>query len=112
MEKEKAMSQAENEANGTTFNPDGLDNEEETTTFLPDEEVAELDMNEILAICQSAMRGNIYDLLKLNKFNATVEEREQFQRKVLDEIDRRMNFIRDIYREYMDAILNGGFRRF
>lgn len=98
MEKEKAMSQAENEANGTTF--------------LPDEEVAELDMNEILAICQSAMRGNIYDLLKLNKFNATVEEREQFQRKVLDEIDRRMNFIRDIYREYMDAILNGGFRRF
>ena len=112
MEKEKAMSQAENEANGTTFNPDELDNEEETTTFLPDEEVAELDMNEILAICQSAMRGNIYDLLKLNKFNATVEEREQFQRKVLDEIDRRMNFIRDIYREYMDAILNGGFRRF
>ena len=98
MEKEKAMSQAENEANGTTFNPNELANKEETTTFIPDEEVAELDMNEILAICQSAMRGNIYDLLKLNKFNATVEEREQFQRKVLDEIDRRMNFIRDIYR--------------
>lgn len=109
MEKEQTKLQAENEANGTTFNPD---NEEETTTLLPDEEVAELDMNEILAICQSAMRGNIYDLLKLNKFNGILEERERFQRKVLDEVARRMNFVRGVYREHMDAILNGGFRRF
>ena len=50
-DQEKAMLQAENEANGTTFNPDELDNEEEeTATFLPDNEVAELDLNEVLAI--------------------------------------------------------------
>lgn len=103
-EQEKAMLQAENEANGTTFNPDELDNEEETATFLPANEVAELDLNEVLAICQSAMKGNVYDLLKLNKFHHTVEERQQFQRKVLDEVDRQMNFIRDIYRDFTDII--------
>ena len=104
-EQEKAMLQAENEANGTTFNPDELDNEEEeTATFLPDNEVAELDLNEVLAICQSAMRGKTHDLLKLNKFHHTVEERQQFQRKVLDEVDRQMNFIREIYRDFTDII--------
>lgn len=104
-EQEKAMLQAENEANGTTFNPDELDNEEEeTATFLPDNEVAKLDLNEVLAICQSAMKGNTYDLLKLNKFHHTVEERQQFQRKVLDEVERQMNFIRDIYRDFTDII--------
>ena len=104
-EQEKAMLQSENEANGTTFNPDELYNEEEeTATFLPDNEVAKLDLNEVLAICQSAMKGNTYDLLKLNKFNHTVEERQQFQRKVLDEVDRQMNFIRDIYRDFTDII--------
>ena len=104
-DQEKAMLQAENEANGTTFNPDELDNEEEeTATFLPDNEVAKLDLNEVLAICQSAMKGNVYDLLQLNKFHHTVEERQQFQRKVLDEVDRQMNFIRDIYRDFTDII--------
>lgn len=104
-EQEKAMLQAENEANGTTFNPDELDNEEEeTATFLPANEVAELDLNEVLRMCQSAMKGNIYDLLKLNKFHHTVEERQQFQRKVLDEVDRQMNFIREIYRDFTDII--------
>ena len=78
-EQEKAMLQAENEANGTTFNPDELDNEEEeTATFLPDNEVAKLDLNEVLAICQSAMRGKTHDLLQLTKFIHTVEERQQY----------------------------------
>ena len=103
-EQEKAMLQAENEANGTTFNPDELDNEEETATFLPANEVAELDLNEVLRMCQSAMKGNTYDLLKLNKFIHTVEERQQYQQKVLDEVDRQMNFIRDIYRDFTDII--------
>ena len=104
-EQEKAMLQAENEANGTTFNPDELDNEEEeTATFLPDNEVAKLDLNEVLAICQSAMRGKTHDLLQLTKFIHTVEERQQYQQKVLDEVDRQMNFIRDIYRDFTDII--------
>ena len=78
-EQEKAMLQAENEANGTTFNPDELDNEEEeTATFLPDNEVAKLDLNEVLAICQSAMKGKTHDLLQLTKFIHTVEERQQY----------------------------------
>ena len=50
------------------------------------------------------MKGKIYDLLQLNKFLHTVEERQQFQRKVLDEVDRQMNFIRDIYRDFTDII--------
>ena len=104
-EQEKAMLQAENEANGTTFNPDELDNEEEeTATFLPDNEVAELDLNEVLRMCQSAMKGNTYDLLKLNKFIHSVEERQQYQRKVLDEVERQMNFVREIYRYFTDII--------
>lgn len=103
-EQEKAMLQAENEANGTTFNPDELDNEEETATFLPANEVAELDLNEVLRICQSAMRGKTHDLLQLNKFNATVEERQQFQQKVLDEVERQMNFVREIYQSFTDII--------
>ena len=78
-EQEKAMLQAENEANGTTFNPDELDNEEEeTATFLPDNEVAELDLNEVLRMCQSAMKGKTHDLLQLTKFIHTVEERQQY----------------------------------
>ena len=104
-EQEKAMLQAENEANGTTFNPDELDNEEEeTATFLPDNEVAELDLNEVLAICQSAMRGKTHDLLQLTKFIHTVEERQQYQQKVLDEVERQMDFVREIYRDFTDII--------
>ena len=104
-EQEKAMLQAENEANGTTFNPDELDNEEEeTATFLPANEVAELDLNEVLRMCQSAMKGKTHDLLQLTKFIHTVEERQQYQQKVLDEVERQMNFIRDIYRDFTDII--------
>ena len=104
-EQEKAMLQAENEANGTTFNPDELDNEEEeTATFLPDNEVAELDLNEVLRMCQSAMKGKTHDLLQLTKFIHTVEERQQYQQKVLDEVERQMDFVREIYRDFTDII--------
>ena len=104
-DQEKAMLQAEKEANGTTFNPDELDNEEEeTATFLPDNEVAELNLNEVLAICQSAMRGKTHDLLQLTKFIHTVEERQQYQQKVLDEVERQMDFVREIYRYFTDII--------
>ena len=104
-EQEKAMLQAENEANGTTFNPDELDNEEEeTATFLPDNEVAELDLNEVLRMCQSAMKGKTHDLLQLTKFIHTVEERQQYQQKVLDEVERQMGFVREIYRYFTDII--------
>ena len=99
------MLQAENEANGTTFNPDELDNEEEeTATFLPANEVAELDLNEVLRMCQSAMKGKTHDLLQLTKFIHTVEERQQYQQKVLDEVERQMDFVREIYRYFTDII--------
>lgn len=102
-EEESAMLQAENEANGTTFVPDD-DDEEETATFLPESEVAEPDLNVMLEICQSAMHGNIHDLLKLNKYLLTVEERANFQRKVLEEAQRRHDFVREVWRDFTDIL--------
>lgn len=102
-EEESAMLQAENEANGTTFVPDD-DEEEETATFLPESEVAEPDLNVMLEICQSAMRGEIHDLLKLNKYLLTVEERAKFQSKVLEEAQRRHDFVREVWREFTDIL--------
>ena len=101
-EEESAMLQAENEANGTTFVPD--DDDEETATFLPESEVAEPDLNVMLEICQSAMRGEIHDLLKLNKYLLTVEERAKFQSKVLEEAQRRHDFVREVWREFTDIL--------
>ena len=103
-EEESAMLQAENEANGTTFVPDDDDEEEWKATFLPESEVAEPDLNVMLEICQSAMRGEIHDLLKLNKYLLTVEERANFQRKVLEEAQRRHDFVREVWRDFTDIL--------